>query len=119
MLQGLIRWRKQQDQQGVTGLFRDGTPQATVEIEIGDQTKSATVTGNGPVDAAYKAINQIANVDVTLMEYLVQAIHGGSDDFGKVHVQILYHDNVYYGFGTDTDIIQASAQAYLDAINKI
>jgi len=44
---------------------------------------------------------------------------GGSDDIGKVHIQIAHNESIYYGFGADTDIIVASVKAYLDAHNKI
>ncbi len=95
------------------------TPKATVTLQTGQKT-AVTVTkeGDGPVDAAYKAINTIAKKQIQLEEYLVQAVTGGSDDTGKVHVEISYDDQVYHGFGADTDIIVASVKAYLDALNK-
>lgn len=75
--------------------------------------------GNGPVDATFNGINEVINKQVKLEEYLVQAVTGGQDDTAKVHVQISKDDRVYYGFGADTDVIQASAQAYLDALLKV
>ncbi len=95
------------------------TPEATVTLKVGKKSVSATEKGDGPVDAAFKAVNAIAKKDVQLEEYLVQAITGGSDDTGKVHIEISHDDNVYYGFGADTDIIVASVKAYLDALNKV
>lgn len=95
------------------------TPKATVKISIGKKSHQATTKGDGPVDAAYQAVNAIAQKKVQLEEYLVQAITGGSDDTGKVHVEISHNDHVYYGFGADTDIIVASVKAYLDALNKV
>jgi 2-isopropylmalate synthase len=56
---------------------------------------------------------------IVLEEFLIQAITGGSDDVGKVHMQIMHEQKIYYGFGVNTDIITASVEAYLDAINKI
>jgi len=50
---------------------------------------------------------------------LVQAITRGSDDIGKVHMQIEYNDSIFHGFGAHTDIITASVEAYLDAVNKL
>ncbi len=92
---------------------------ATVGISINGKQKSAKATGNGPVDAAYTAVNKIVKKKVGLNEYLVQAITGGSDDVGKVHVQLRYKGHIYYGFGADTDIVVASVKAYLDGLNKI
>lgn len=96
-----------------------GTPKATVKIKVNGKTAIAAKEGDGPVDAAYQAVNAIAKKNVQLEEYLVQAITGGSDDTGKVHVEISHDDHVYYGFGADTDIIVASVKAYLDALNKV
>jgi 2-isopropylmalate synthase len=94
-------------------------PTATVGISINGKRETATATGNGPVDAAIIAINQIVGKKVGLDEYLVQAITGGSDDLGRVHVQLKYKGYIYYGFGADTDIVTASVKAYLDGMNKI
>ena len=92
---------------------------ATIVLSIHDKEYTTTDEGNGPVDAAFSAINKIVKKDVSLDEYLVQAITGGSDDLGKVHIQISYNEIIYHGFGADTDIIVASVKAYLDALNKI
>jgi 2-isopropylmalate synthase len=94
-------------------------PMATVKLTVNNQTKSASASGNGPVDAAFKAINSILKKKVDLQEFLIQAITGGSDDLGKVHVQIAHRGNIYYGFGTDTDIVTAATKAYLDCLGKI
>jgi len=57
--------------------------------------------------------------EVRLEEYLVQAVTGGSDDLGKVHIQVSKDGVFYYGFGADTDVIYATAKAYVDALNKV
>ena len=75
--------------------------------------------GCGPVDATLKAIDKIVKEPVRLEEYLVQAITGGSDDTGKVHIQVSKDGVFYYGFGNDTDVIYATAKAYVDALNKL
>jgi 2-isopropylmalate synthase len=95
------------------------TPKATVKLLVDNKEETATATGDGPIDAAFSAINKILKKKIILEEYLVQAITGGSDDMGKVHIQIGYKGNVFYGFGADTDIIVASVKAYLDGLNKI
>lgn len=95
------------------------TPMASVKLLVNGKEKASTATGNGPVDAAFKAINNIINKRVQLEEFLIQAITKGSDDVGKVHIQVSYKGAYYYGFGTDTDIIVASAKAYLNVLNKV
>jgi 2-isopropylmalate synthase len=94
-------------------------PRASVSLKINGEYRKASSYGNGPIDAALRAINKIVQKEVLLEEFLVQAMTGGSDDMGKVHIQIQYSKNFYQGFGTDTDIIVAGIKAYIDAINKI
>ena len=55
---------------------------------------------------------------MTLKEFTIQAISKGSDDVGKVHMQVEYAGSMYYGFGANTDIVTASVEAYIDCINK-
>jgi 2-isopropylmalate synthase len=94
-------------------------PMATVSLIIAGEKFSATSDGNGPVDAAIKAVKQILTRHVTVEEFLIQAITRGSDDVGKVHMTISHDDRHYHGFGAHTDIITASVEAFLDGINKI
>lgn len=94
-------------------------PMATVILNVNDETFTATASGNGPVDAAFSAVKSIINHKVRLEEFLVQAITRGTDDLGKVHVQIENKGKLYYGFSGNTDIITASVEAFIDAINKI
>lgn len=94
-------------------------PKATVTLDIDDKEETATATGNGPIDSAFHAIDKIIKKNVVLEEYLVQAMTKGSDDTGKVHIQITQNGVMYYGFGADSDIVVASVKAYLDALNKI
>jgi 2-isopropylmalate synthase len=93
-------------------------PMATVRLDIKGEIFSATEAGNGPVDAALNAVKAIIKEEMELKEFLIQAMTRGSDDTGKVHMQIMRDNKNYYGFGTDTDIVTASIEAYLDAINK-
>lgn len=103
--------------QVVTG--KNLIPMATIRLDIAGEKFSATESGNGPVDAAIKAVKSIIHRKVTLQEFLIQAINKGSDDIGKVHMMVEYDENIYNGFGANTDIITASVEAFLDAINKI
>lgn len=103
--------------QVVTG--KSLTPMAIVRLNIAGEKFDATSSGNGPVDAAIKAVKQIIHRQVTIEEFLVQAITRGSDDIGKVHMQIEYNDTIFHGFGAHTDIVTASVEAFLDAVNKL
>lgn len=94
-------------------------PTATIRLDIAGEKFDATSAGNGPVDAAIKAVKQIVRRQVVVDEFLIQAITRGSDDVGKVHIQVEYENNVYHGFGANTDIITASVEAFLDALNKL
>lgn len=91
---------------------------ASVGLLIAGEKFEAAASGNGPVDAAIKALKQIIKRNMTLQEFTIQAISRGSDDVGKVHMQVEHNGGVYYGFGANTDIVAASLEAYVDAINK-
>ncbi len=94
-------------------------PMATVSLDIDGEVFTATESGNGPVDAAITAVKSLIRHKVRLEEFLVQAITRGSDDIGKVHIQIENKGKFYYGFSGNTDIITASVEAFIDAVNKI
>jgi 2-isopropylmalate synthase len=92
---------------------------ASITLDIAGEKFEAAASGNGPVDAAIKALKRIINREMTLQEFLIQAMTKGSDDTGKVHMQVEHEGTVYYGFSGNTDIVTASVEAYIDAINKI
>ncbi|MDR1865535.1 MAG: 2-isopropylmalate synthase [Bacteroidales bacterium] len=98
---------------------KSSIPMATVQLNIDGEICTATASGSGPVDAAFSAIRQLVHRRVTLEEYLVQVVTRGSDDIGKVHVQVENQGNTYYGFSANTDVVTASAEAFIDAISKI
>lgn len=91
---------------------------ASIGLDISNQKFEAATSGNGPVDAAIKALKKIIMKQMTLKEFTIQAISKGSDDVGKVHMQVEYEGSIYYGFGANTDIVTASVEAYIDCINK-
>ena len=91
---------------------------ASIGLDISGQKFEAASSGNGPVDAAIKALKKIILKQMTLKEFTIQAISKGSDDVGKVHMQVEYDGRMYYGFGANTDIVTASVEAYIDCINK-
>jgi 2-isopropylmalate synthase len=94
-------------------------PVATVGIKINGEVHFSTASGNGPIDAAFTAVKQLISKTVHLEEFLIQAITKGSDDLGKVHIQVEHQGKIYYGFSANTDIITASVEAFIDALSKI
>ena len=98
---------------------KDSIPMATVRLIIDGERCMATAAGNGPIDASINAVRQLITQKVTLEEFLIQAFTRGTDDVGKVHIQVENKGKVYYGFSADTDIITASVNAYIDAVSKI
>jgi 2-isopropylmalate synthase len=94
------------------------SPTATVKLEYNGQEKSGMAEGNGPVNATIKAIESIVGQASELKEFNIQAMHGGSDDVSKVNIRVAHGGKSYMGYGYNTDIVKASAHAYLDAINK-
>ncbi|MCC8071697.1 MAG: 2-isopropylmalate synthase [Bacteroidales bacterium] len=91
---------------------------ASVGLDIAGEKFEACASGNGPVDAAITAIKQIIHRQMLVKEFLIQAINKGSNDVGKVHMTVEYDNRPYYGFSANTDIVAASAEAFIDAINK-
>jgi 2-isopropylmalate synthase len=97
----------------------NGKISSDVTLKIGNQEVSASCDGNGPVDAVLKAIESLVKPQVDLEEFLIQAITAGSDDVAKVHMRVIKDEIPYYGFSSNTDIVLASAEAFVDALNKI
>jgi 2-isopropylmalate synthase len=96
-------------------------PTATVTIVMPDgaEVTDASV-GTGPVDAIYKAINRIVNVPNQLIEYSVQSVTAGIDALGEVTIRLKHPDvGTLSGHSANTDVIVASARAYLSALNKL
>lgn len=93
-------------------------PVATVRLDYNGKEHEAVASGNGPVNATIKAIEKILGKKAQLKEFNIQAMHGGSDDVSKVNMRVNFNDRSYTGYGFSTDIVKASANAYLDAVNK-
>lgn len=91
---------------------------ASIGLSIAGEHFEACASGNGPVDAAINAIKQIIHRKMILQDYLIQAITQGSNDIGKVHMSVEYEGVSYYGFSGNTDIVAASVEAFISAINK-
>jgi 2-isopropylmalate synthase len=95
-------------------------PTATVTIRTpeGNELTDAS-TGTGPVDAIYKAINRVVNVPNQLIEYSVQSVTAGIDAIGEVTIRLKHGDRIFSGRAANTDIIVASAHAYVNALNRL
>jgi len=97
-----------------------GIPTAAVRLIGPDgETLADAALGTGPVDAVYKAINRIVNVPNQLTEFTVKSVTEGIDAIGEVMVRIESEGITYTGRGADTDIIVASAKAYMNALNRL
>lgn len=94
-------------------------PTAMVELIVNGQTIRQSGTGDGPVDAVYRTIAAITQTKSRLLTYAVKAITGGTDAQGEVSVRLEEGGKTVTGHGADTDIILASAHAYLNALNKL
>ena len=93
---------------------------ATVSLTDGQgHTETDASTGTGPVDAVYKAINRIVQVPNNLTEFTVSSVTEGIDAVGQVGIRIELDGRTYMGRGADTDIIVASAKAYMNALNRL
>lgn len=93
-------------------------PTATLGIEIDGRLVEQAACAKGPVEATYKAINEIINLDVVLEDYKINSVTSGRDAQGEVVVKIRYQGKSFTGRGLSVDIIESSARAYLNAINK-
>ena len=95
------------------------TPAADVTLTVGGAEQKASGVGSGPVDATFKAIEAIAGSGSELLLYSVNAITTGTDAQGEVTVRLARGGRIVNGNGADTDIVIASAKAYLNALNKL
>ena len=92
-------------------------PEAKLTLTVNGIEKNVTAIGSGPVDATFRAIEAVANSGTTLELYSVNAITSGTDSQGEVTVRLNQAGRIINGHGADTDIVIASAKAYLDALN--
>ncbi len=95
------------------------SPMASITLARGGDQFTQEATGDGPVDAMYNAINKIVGLTPSLADYAIKAVTGGTDAVGEATVKVRDGDGLFIGRGTSTDILEASAKAYLAAVNKI
>jgi 2-isopropylmalate synthase len=95
-------------------------PTATITVRTpeGEELTDAAI-GTGPVDAIYKAINRVTNIPNELIEFSVQSVTAGIDAIGEVTIRLRHNNRVYSGRAANTDIIVASARAYIKALNRL
>ncbi len=106
----------------VSSMFHSETgeaPQARLTLSAGGAEQHAESSGSGPVDATFKAIESVAASGSELLLYSVNAITTGTDAQGEVTVRLSKGGRIVNGQGADTDIVVASAKAYLNALNKL
>lgn len=94
------------------------TATVTVRTPSGEELTDAAI-GTGPVDAVYRAINRVVQIPNRLIEYSVQSVTAGIDAIGEVTIRLQHEDRIYSGHAANTDIIVASAQAYMNALNRL
>jgi 2-isopropylmalate synthase len=95
-------------------------PTATVQIRLpSGEVQTATANGTGPVDAVYKAIDQIVGVPNRLEVYQVHSVTSGMDALAEVTLRMQVDGRSYHGRGADTDLVGASAGAYMSALNRV
>jgi 2-isopropylmalate synthase len=94
-------------------------PTATVRLRFGGETHEGAAIGDGPVDATCKAISQVTRTSAKLEKYEIRAVTSGTEAMGEVTVQLEDGGRKVLGRGASTDVIEASAKAYIDGLNKL
>lgn len=118
----ILKTKKEDVYELISVNFSGGTemePTATVVIKTQNGIRKSTSAGDGPVDAVYKAIQKAIEKSFELVDYSVKSISGGTDAQGEVTVVLKSGDISANGYGMSTDIVVASAKAFISAINRI
>ncbi len=98
----------------------DTSPAASVTVECPNgETRTIEAEGTGPVDAVCKAIDKVVDLDIELTEFSVSAVTEGIDSLGEVTIRVEKDGSIYSGRSSDSDIVVASAKAYVNAINRL
>ena len=94
---------------------------ATTTVGLQNQGKiiEKSTAGEGPVDTAYKAIDLITNLPLKLVDYNIKSVTEGKDAIGEVTIKVQNGAHLGTGYGASTDVIEASARAYVDVVNKV
>ena len=94
-------------------------PTATVRLRVGEENREGAAIGDGPVDATYKAISAVTNTSAVLDRYEIRAVTSGTEAMGEVTVLLRDGDRKALGRAASTDVIEASARAFIDGLNKL
>jgi 2-isopropylmalate synthase len=94
-------------------------PSASVKIKKGTDVLTGSASGDGAIDALYTAIKNVVDKDIHLQEYKIASVSKGKEALGRVSIQVSYNDKKYKSKAVDTDVLKASAIAFLDAANTI
>jgi 2-isopropylmalate synthase len=94
-------------------------PTATVRLRLKDGVREGAAVGDGPVDAICKAIRAVTDTSATLGQYEIRAVTSGTEAMGEVTMQVEDAGRRVLGRGASTDVIEASAKAYIDALNQL
>jgi len=95
-------------------------PTATVTLrDSNGQTVMDASVGDGPVDAIYSAIQRLTGIKATLTDYRIRSVSKGKDALGEAHVELTHSEHKIHGRGLSTDVMEASAKAYIAAINRL
>lgn len=97
----------------------DMYPTATVKLKRGAEVVKESAVGDGPIDALYSVIKTLVGLDVELKDYKINSMSRGKEAIGRVNIRIEYQGKTYSGRAMDTDIIKASAMAFLNGINAV
>ncbi|MCT4565695.1 MAG: 2-isopropylmalate synthase [Maledivibacter sp.] len=95
------------------------TSTASIALKKQGELIEEAMVGDGPVDAAFKAIEKIVGMDIVLEDYALHSVTEGKDAQGEAMVKISYNENMYRGKGLSTDVVEASINAYISAVNKM
>ena len=94
-------------------------PTATVRLRVKEEVREGAAIGDGPVDAVCKAISSVTRTSAKLVKYEIQAVTSGTEAMGEVTVRLEEAGRKVVGRGASTDVIEASAKAYIDGLNKL
>jgi 2-isopropylmalate synthase len=97
----------------------DVSPSAQIKVRFKQKSYSSSSSGDGPVDACYKAIDKVTRCGAQLLDYQIRSVTSGKDALGEVSVKIGSKGIVVSGRGASTDIIEASIKAYINAVNRL
>lgn len=94
-------------------------PSASIKLKRGAKTYHSSAGGAGPIDALYSAILEVIGLEIKLLEYNINSVSRGKEALGKVKIRMEYKGEEYISKATDTDVMKASALAYINAVNSI